>query len=98
MRSARKAIALLCLLLTLWSAAAAVTHNHANAAESATCPVCVAASAVVAIAPASALKPVFIQLSTVRVQPRPAQFRLPAFALSNRAPPDGQGSITESTL
>ena len=98
MRSVAKIAALLCLLLTLWSAVAVVAHHHANSAESVTCPVCVAARAVAAIVPASALKPVFIQLSTVRVQSSPAQYRLPVFAFSGRAPPADQGPTTQSVL
>ncbi|HYN15465.1 MAG TPA: hypothetical protein VES66_06725 [Terriglobales bacterium] len=88
----------LCLLLTLWSAVAAVAHHHANNTESLTCPVCIAARAVAAIATSSALKPVFIQISTVRVQSSPAKYRLPVFALSVRAPPAYQGPTTESVL
>lgn len=98
MRSVVKIAALLCLLLTLWSAVAVVAHHHANSAESVTCPVCVAARAVAAIVPTSALKPVFVQLSTVRVQSSPAQYRLPVFARSGRAPPADQGPTTESVL
>lgn len=96
MRSVAKIAAWLCLLLTLWSAVAVVTHHHANGAESVTCPVCVAARAVAATVTPGALKPVFIQLSTVRVQPSPAKHRLPVFAFSGRAPPADLGPTTES--
>ena len=98
MRSVAKIAALLCLLLTLGSAVAVVAHHHTNSAESLTCSVCVAARAVAAIVPTSTLKPVFIQVSTVRVQPRPAQYRFPVFARSGRAPPVDQGPTTESVL
>jgi len=98
MRPVTKIAALLCLLLTLWSAAAVVAHHHSNSAESVTCPVCVAARAVAAAATPGALKPVFIQLSTVRVQSSPAHYRLPVFAFSGRAPPADQGPTTESVL
>jgi len=98
MRSVAKIAALLCLLLTLWSAAAVVAHHHANSAESVTCPVCVAARAVAAAVTPGALKPVFVQLSTVRVQSSPAQYRLLVFALRGRAPPADQGPTTESVL
>jgi hypothetical protein len=82
---AKKALALLCLLLTLWTAAAVVAHQHANSAESQTCPVCVAARSVAAIVTPHSAKPVFVRLSTVRVEPSLATCRLPAFAFSNRA-------------
>jgi hypothetical protein len=93
---AKKALALLCLLLTVWTAAAVVAHHHANSAEPQTCPVCVAARSVAAIVTPHSTKPVFVRLSTVRVEPSLATCRLPAFAFSNRAPPADQGSITES--
>ena len=95
MRSVAKIAALLCLLLTIWSAVAVVAHHHSKSTESLTCPVCIAARAVAAIATPSPPKPVFIQLSTVRVQASPAKYRLPVFALSNRAPPADQGPTTE---
>ena len=98
MRSVAKIAAVLCLLLTLWSAVAVVTHQHANGAESLTCPVCVAARAVAATVTPCVLKPVFIQLSTVRVQSSPAKYRLWVFALHGRAPPADQGATTDSVL
>jgi len=98
MRSLAKMAAWLCLLLTVWTAVAVVAHHHANNAESQTCPVCVAARSVAAIVTPHSVKPVFVRLSTVRVEPSFAQHRLPAFACSNRAPPADQGSITESVL
>jgi hypothetical protein len=98
MRSTVKLVACLCLLLTLWSAVAVVAHHHANSSESVTCPVCVAARAVAATVTPGALKPVFVQLSTVRVPSSPAQNRLPVFAFSGRAPPANQGPTAESVL
>jgi hypothetical protein len=43
MRSISKKVALLCLLLTIWSAAALAAHHHSNATDAAKCTVCVAA-------------------------------------------------------
>jgi hypothetical protein len=83
----RKAIASLCLLLTLLSAMAVVTHHHSNSAESQTCPVCVVARAPAATVTASSPKPIFLFLSTVRLEPIAAKYRLSVFALSVRPPP-----------
>ncbi|MGC2323883.1 MAG: hypothetical protein WA463_14730 [Terriglobales bacterium] len=88
MRSIVKIAACLCLLLTVWSAAAVVAHHHASNSESLTCPVCVAARApAAAIARAGGPKPVFLFLSTVRSEPVSAKYRLVVFALSVRPPP-----------
>ena len=43
MRSSVKCVALLCLLLTFWSAFAFAAHHHSKSTESAKCTVCVAA-------------------------------------------------------
>ena len=87
MRSLIKIAAYLCLLLTVWSAAAVVAHHHASNSESLTCPVCVAARAPAAITGTSGAKPVFLFLSTVRSEAVPAKYRLVVFALSIRPPP-----------
>lgn len=87
-RLPRKAIATLCLLLTVWSAVAVVAHHHASNSASPTCPVCVVARApAAAIASVSGPKPVFLFLSTVRSAPISAKHRLVVFALSVRPPP-----------
>jgi hypothetical protein len=87
MRSLTKFAALLCLLLTVWTAAAVVAHHHANNAESQTCPVCVVARATAAPTAAGSPKPVFFCVSTVLPETSPARFRLTAFVLSIRPPP-----------
>jgi len=87
MRSVTKLAAFLCMLLTVWSAAAVVTHHHSNSTESQTCAVCVVARAAAATATASSPKPVFLFLSTVRLEPIAAKYRLSVFALSVRPPP-----------
>lgn len=43
MRSISKKVALFCLLLTVWSAAALTAHHHSSAAEATKCTVCVTA-------------------------------------------------------
>src|SRR5438309_6918748 len=43
MRSFVRCVALMCLLLTFWSALAVVAHHHADGTDSASCTVCVAA-------------------------------------------------------
>jgi len=82
----RKGIACLCLLLTLLSAVAVVTHHHANG-ESPTCSLCLVARTPAAIAAASTPNPVFLFLSTIQVEPLCAQYRLSVFALRVRPPP-----------
>ena len=86
MRSGVKLTACLCLLLTLLSAVAVVTHQHANG-ESPTCSLCLVARTPAAIATASTPKPVFLFLSTLQLEPITAQYRLSVFALSVRPPP-----------
>jgi hypothetical protein len=98
MRSLARIAALLCLLLTVWTAAAVVAHHHASSAESQTCPVCAVARAVAAIATPSSAQPVFVRLYAVLVEPSPVQHRLPVFALSVRAPPADQGPSTAAVL
>ena len=98
MRSVAKKTAVLCLLLTLWSAVAVAAHHHSNDAESLTCSICIAARTVAIVVPAAALIPLFVQLFTLRVQLSPAQRLLPLFSFSGRAPPVDQGPTTESVL
>jgi len=98
MRALAKFAALLCLLLTVWTALAVVAHHHTNGAESQTCPICVVARAPAAIVTSDAAQPVLVRLSTVRVEPSPLHHRLPVFALSGRAPPAGQGPTVASVL
>jgi len=88
MRSITKRIACLCLLLTFWSAIAFATHQHSNATESATCPVCIAAHSASPQAPTTLPKVMFVSVSTFRPEPVSAKRqRLITFALSVRPPP-----------
>jgi hypothetical protein len=88
MRSISKRLAFVCLLLTVWSAIAFVTHQHSNSTESARCTVCVAARSASPKATSNLLKATFVALSTFQAQPVSAKQRLVAFALSVRPPPE----------
>src|SRR5882724_7612425 len=84
MRALSKKIALLCLLLTVFSAVGLVTHNHSSRIEAARCSVCVA---VRSAAPKAAIKvEVTTQVfpSDVVLDPVSAQQRLISFALRVR--------------
>jgi hypothetical protein len=87
LRSKSKPIACLLLLLTFWSAIAAVVHQHASAEESIRCTVCVAAHSAAPRAQSSLTLTSFLVVSTVRTQAVSAKQRLIAFALSVRPPP-----------
>ena len=87
MRLVARRVGWLCLLLTLWLAVATVVHYHANAAESATCTVCVASHSATTPAQYVAPKAVFVFVSVVRIKSLSAKQRLFAFALSMRPPP-----------
>lgn len=86
MRSWVKSAAVLCLLLTLWSAAAVIAHHHANATESAKCTVCVAAHSA-APRTTTNLHATFAPVLTLKAEPVSSQGRLAVFALSVRPPP-----------
>jgi len=82
-----KHVALMCLLLTFWSAIAFAVHHHSNGTESAKCTVCVAAHSAAPRASANLLKATFTAISTFRAEPVSFTHRLVAFALSVRPPP-----------
>ena len=87
MRSFSKRIALLCLLLTLCSAVATVTHHHSSANDAAKCTVCVAAHSASPQAAAVLPNQTFVRVLITRSEPVSAKQRLVAFALSVRPPP-----------
>lgn len=87
MRSVVKCVALACLLLTLWSAVALVTHHHADGTDSATCTVCLAAHSTAPRPATNLAKTTFIAVSTFRAEPGFAIEALVVFALSVRPPP-----------
>jgi hypothetical protein len=82
-----KAVALLCLLLTLSSALAFAAHHHSNASESAKCTVCVAAHSAAPAATTSLLKTPFSPVFTLQAEPVSSRQRFVVFALSVRPPP-----------
>jgi hypothetical protein len=83
-----KSTALVCLLLTLWSAVAFVAHQHSSATEAAKCTVCVAAHSASPKTTSNLQKAAFVALSTIQAQPVSAKHRLVSFALSVRPPPE----------
>ena len=87
MRSIVKYLAVMCLLLTFWSAIAFAGHHHSNGTESAKCTVCVAAHSAAPKPNANLLKATFTPVSAFRAEPVCAPHRLVAFALSVRPPP-----------
>lgn len=87
MRPIYKAIAGLCLALTLWSAVAVATHHHSSANESRTCQICIAANSSTPSTACTQPAPIFIQISNVPALPESAPRQLLAFAVSNRPPP-----------
>jgi len=87
MRPLYKAIAGLCLALTLWSAGALATHHHSGSNESLTCQICIAANSATPSVACSQPAPTFVQISVVLTRPDSAPRRFLAFAISNRPPP-----------
>jgi hypothetical protein len=87
MRSFVKCVALLCLLLTFWSALAVVAHHHANDTEAASCTVCMAAHSAAPSPTTNLVHSTFIAVSSFRAEPDFAKQALVVFALSVRPPP-----------
>jgi hypothetical protein len=89
-RSISKKVAVVCLLLTVWSAAALAAHHHSSATESTRCPVCVTShsAAPKAIAPLPQAK--FVYASAPVLETISAQQRLIFSALRVRPPPSFQ--------
>jgi hypothetical protein len=87
MRLFSKRVALLCLLLTFWSALAFATHHHSSATEAAKCTVCIVAHSASPKAPSTLLKATFVAVCTFRAEPVATKQRLIAFALCVRPPP-----------
>lgn len=87
MRSISKSIALLCLVLTFWSAMAFAVHQHSDATEATKCTVCVAAHSASPQTPSIVVQATFVAVVTFRAEPVSAQQRLVFFALTVRPPP-----------
>lgn len=79
--------AVVCLLLTFWSAIAFAAHHHSNGTESAKCTVCVAAHSASPKASVNSVRATFTPVSMLRAEPVCTTHRLVAFALSVRPPP-----------
>ena len=86
-RSIVKYAAVMCLLLTFWSAIAFAAHHHSNRTEAAKCTICVAAHTAAPKTTASLLKAKFTPISTFLPEPVFAAQSFVAFALSVRPPP-----------
>jgi hypothetical protein len=82
-----KRIALLTLLLMLWSALAFAVHHHSSQDESSACQVCIAAHSASPASSAPAPKPVFRRVVRFGPPPVAAKQYLIAFALYVRPPP-----------
>jgi hypothetical protein len=87
MQSISKKIALLCLLLTFFSAVALVAHHHSSATDALKCTVCVTAHSAAPKAISALPGRMFVRISTIRPEPVSAKQRLVAFALNVRPPP-----------
>lgn len=87
LRSLSKSVALLCLLLTFWSAITQFSHRHSDRTNESTCQVCVAAHSSSPKSATAAPKPLFLKILTPRRRPVAARQRLIAFALFVRPPP-----------
>jgi hypothetical protein len=87
MQSISKKIALLCLLLTLFSAGALVAHHHSSPTDALKCTVCVTAHSASPKAVSNLSNQPFVRVSAVQLQPVSAKQRFVAFALSVRPPP-----------
>ena len=88
LRTIAKTTALFCLVLTLWTSFAFITHHHSGTINEAKCASCIAAhssSPTPTITQLSHLS--FVVLFTFRAKSVSAKQRLIAFALSNRPPP-----------
>ena len=77
----------MCMLLTVWSAIAFVTHQHSTSSESTDCSVCIAAHSASPKSTPRLLPTTFIVVSTFQAQPVSAKQRLVTFALNVRPPP-----------
>jgi hypothetical protein len=87
MRIAVKAVALLAVLLTVWSAFAVVAHSHSTTADAARCGVCIAAHSASPAVAAAAPAPTAFSVSAIEARPLALRQRLIGFALCVRPPP-----------
>jgi len=86
-RTFAKRIAALCLLLTLWSGIALITHQHSSKTESARCTVCVTAHSASPKSSSVVHAATFFRVSAIRIETHSAKQRTLAFSLNVRPPP-----------
>jgi hypothetical protein len=79
----------LCLSLMLWTVVVESTHNHPNAAESASCSICVVAHSTAPTASCNQARPLFATLGLLQEEDVIAKARLSVFDLGIRGPPAG---------
>ncbi len=87
MRSISKKVALVCLLLTVWSGVAFTAHHHSSTTDAAKCTVCVAAHSASPKAISILPKADHIFATAPVLDPVSAKQRLISFALRVRPPP-----------
>jgi hypothetical protein len=87
MRSISKKIAVFCLLLTVWSAAALPFHHHSSSTEAARCSVCVTAHSATPQAVSGQTQSAVVYRIALILDPISAKQRLVSFALRVRPPP-----------
>jgi hypothetical protein len=88
MRASSKRIAWLCLLLTLWSVFALTAHHHSSSLEAARCTVCLAAHSASPITASPVSNATLVPVSVVIAEPISSQYKIIAFALTVRPPPE----------
>jgi len=88
MRSITKHVAVMCLLLTLWSAVALISHHHASAGDALKCTVCVASQSTTTTATFYVVVVISVCVFAVAADPLTSAGRLIPFALSVRPPPE----------
>ncbi len=88
MRPVSKKVALVCLLLIVWSAAALTAHHHSSVTDEARCSVCVTTHSAVPKATAAAAPQANFVSAFIQVPEQiSAQQRLIFFAFHVRPPP-----------
>jgi hypothetical protein len=80
-------VALVCLLLTLWSAVGLAAHHHSSRTEAARCSVCVALHSAAPKGIATLPQTMFAYASAPVLDTISVQQRLNPFALRVRPPP-----------
>jgi hypothetical protein len=87
MRSISKNVALVCLVLTVWSAVGLAAHHHSSRVEAARCSVCVTAHSAAPKTIAALPLATFVYAAAPVLDTASSQQRLISFALRVRPPP-----------